>query len=150
MRMLERKPPVILPLLALAILTHLSNVEISATFFSISTSHLQQADPSNLPARFGRLRRAVNLTHWSSQAPDYSKTHLESHTTAQDIALIKTMGFDHVRLPIEPAPLLGGTPDPSILNSTYLRYVDTALDMILATDRKSTRLNSSHLVISYA
>ena len=133
MRVLKRTPPVILPLLALAILTHLSNVEISATVFSSSTLHLQQEKPLNLPARFGRLRRGVNLSHWFSQAPDYSQTHLETHTTAQDIALIKTMGFDHVRLPIEPAPLLGGTPDPSILNGTYLRYVDTALDMILAT-----------------
>jgi hypothetical protein len=43
------------------------------------------------------------------------------------------MGFDHVRFPIEPAPLLAETPDPSILNTTYLQYVDSALDMILAT-----------------
>jgi endoglucanase len=86
----------------------------------------------DLAARFGRLRRGVNLSHWFSQAANYSKTHLETHTTAQDIALIKSMGFDHVRFPIEPAPLLSETPDASILNTAYLQLVDTALDMILA------------------
>ena len=131
--MLKRKPLIILSLLALAILTHVSNVESSATIITGSRSHSQQEKPLNLAARFGRLRRGINLSHWFSQAPDYSKTHLETHTTAQDIALIKTMRFDHVRLPIEPGPLLGGTSDPSILNSTYLQYVDTAFDMILAT-----------------
>jgi aryl-phospho-beta-D-glucosidase BglC (GH1 family) len=78
------------------------------------------------------LRRGVNLSHWFSQASVYTKERLETHTTAQDIALIKSMGFDHVRFPIEPAPLLNDTPDPSVLNTTYLQYVDRALDMILA------------------
>src|SRR4029079_16017550 len=87
----------------------------------------------DLAARAAHLRRGVNLSHWFSQAANYSKTHLETHTTAQDIALIKSMGFDHVRFPIEPAPLLSNTPDPSILNTTYLGYIDSALDTILAT-----------------
>jgi aryl-phospho-beta-D-glucosidase BglC (GH1 family) len=78
------------------------------------------------------LRHGVNLSHWFSQSADYSRGHLDTHTTAQDIALIKSLGFDHVRFPIEPAPLMADTPDPSILNSNYLGYVDNALDMILA------------------
>jgi len=122
MRVLKPIQQSIILLLCLAILPHLS---IAAT--------TQQQKPSNLAARFGRLRRGINLSHWFSQAANYSKTHLETHTTAQDIALIKSMGFDHVRFPIEPAPLLAETPDPSILNTTYLQYVDSALDMILAT-----------------
>jgi len=83
--------------------------------------------------RLARLRHGINLSHWFSQSAgnDYSKAHLETHTTAQDIALIKAMGFDHVRFPIEPAPLLTQT-DPSRLNAEYLRHVDNALDMILA------------------
>lgn len=108
--------------LVVAILHHVSTV-----------STLAQEKPGGLAARAARLRRGVNLSHWFSQAANYSKTHLETHTTAQDIALIKSMGFNHVRFPIEPAPLLTDTPDPSILNATYLRYVDNALDMILAT-----------------
>ena len=121
-----RVPNVIQRLLTLfvfvAILPHVSNIATRA-----------QQKPVSLAARFGRLQHGINLSHWFSQAANYSKSHLDSHTTAQDLALIKSMGFDHVRFPIEPAPLLSDTPDPSILNTTYLGYVDTALDMILAT-----------------
>ncbi len=109
-------------LLLLAILPHVSTVASQTV-----------EKPVNLAARFGHLQRGINLSHWFSQAADYSKSRLDTHTTAQDIALIKSMGFDHVRFPIEPAPLLSDTPDPSILNTTYLGYIDSALDMILAT-----------------
>ena len=122
----------ITPLLFFAILPHLSNFATDAKIRRSSASPLQQQKQLDLAARFGRLRRGVNLSHWFSQAPNYSKTHLETHTTVQDIALIKSMGFDHVRFPLEPAPLLSETPDPSNLNAIYLRYVDNALDMILA------------------
>ncbi|HEX3249857.1 MAG TPA: cellulase family glycosylhydrolase [Pyrinomonadaceae bacterium] len=130
--MLKRTQRSILLLLTLAIVTHLSTVASGAAFFDSPARGLSQEKPLNLAARFARLRRGVNLSHWFSQAPNYTKERLETHTTAQDIALIKSMGFDHVRFPIEPAPLLSETPDPSILNSTYLQYVDRALDMILA------------------
>src|SRR5215813_5125345 len=125
MRVLKRTRRLITLLLAVAILHHVSTVSTPATTSA-------QEKPLDLAARAGHLRRGVNLSHWFSQAANYSKTHLETHTTAQDIALIKSMGFDHVRFPIEPAPLLADTPDPSILNTTYLQYVDRALDMILA------------------
>src|SRR6185369_3370144 len=127
MRVLNRTPRSIALVLTLAIVTHLSTVATGAAVFHSS----QQEKPLNLAARFGRLRRGVNLSHWFSQAPVYTKERLETHTTAADIALIKSMGFDHVRFPIEPAPLLSDTPDPSILNTTYLQYVDRALDIIL-------------------
>lgn len=113
-------------LLLAAILPHVSTIASQAIGQT-------EEKPVNLAARFARLRRGINLSHWFSQAADYSKSHLDTHTTAQDIALIKSMGFDHVRFPIEPAPLLSNTPDPSILNTTYLGYVDSALDTILAT-----------------
>src|SRR3954453_21589185 len=96
-------------LLCLAILPHVSTV-----------TGQQVEKQVNLAARFARLRRGINLSHWFSQAADYSKSHLDTHTTPADIALIKSMGFDHVRFPIDPAPLLSNTPDPSILNTTYL------------------------------
>jgi len=109
-----------------AIVPHVSTVSSQAAVH-------RGEKPVNLAARFGHLRRGINLSHWFSQAADYSKSHLDTHTTPADIALIKSMGFDHVRFPIEPAPLLSNTPDPSILNATYLGYVDSALDTILAT-----------------
>src|SRR6185295_941663 len=132
MRVLKPTPRSITLVLTLAIVTHLSTVATGATVLSGHGTSLAQEKPLNLAARFGRLRRGINLSHWFSQAPIYTKEHLEAHTTAADISLIKSMGFDHVRFPIEPAPLLADTPDPSILNRTYLQYVDRALDMILA------------------
>src|SRR5262245_22100280 len=131
MRVLKRTQRSIPLLLTLAIVTHLSTVTTGAMFFDSSARGLSQDKPLNLAARFARLRRGVNLSHWFSQAPNYTKERLETHTTAQDITLIKSMGFDHVRFPIEPAPLMSDTSDPSILNGTYLQYVDRALDMIL-------------------
>jgi endoglucanase len=85
-------------------------------------------------ARAGRLRRGVNLSHWFSQSPgrDYSENHLRTHTTARDIALIKEMGFDHVRFPVEPAPFFNEE-HPSDLNPEYMRLLDDALDMMLAS-----------------
>jgi aryl-phospho-beta-D-glucosidase BglC (GH1 family) len=41
------------------------------------------------------------------------------------------MGFDHVRLTLEPAPLFNGD-DPGNLKAEYLKYLDNALDLVLA------------------
>jgi aryl-phospho-beta-D-glucosidase BglC (GH1 family) len=85
-------------------------------------------------ARAARLRRGVNLSHWFSQSPggDYSEHHLLTHTTERDIAVIKSLGFDHVRFTFEPAPLFDEA-HPSDLNPDYLRRLDSALDMLLAS-----------------
>ncbi|HEY5991744.1 MAG TPA: glycoside hydrolase family 5 protein, partial [Candidatus Udaeobacter sp.] len=132
--MLKRMIPSIVAVMITAILPPLS---IGTTITRSKTkveALIEQQQMAPADARFSRLRRGINLSHWFSQSPgnDYSKTHLETHTTAEDIALIKAMGFDHVRFPIEPAPLFNAQ-DPSVLNATYLRYLDNALDMILQT-----------------
>jgi endoglucanase len=85
-------------------------------------------------SRVARLRRGINLSAWFAQSPrgDYSENHLKTHTTARDIALIKSLGFDHVRFTVEPAPFFDEA-HPSELNAEYLRRVDDALDMMLAS-----------------
>ena len=89
-----------------------------------------------LETRITRLRKGINLSHWFAQSPnnDYSKTRLDTHTTPQDIALIKKLGFDHVRFTLDPSPLFNEWDDPSKLRSEYLGYVDKALDTILGND----------------
>ncbi len=84
--------------------------------------------------RHARLRRGINLSHWFAQSPrrDYSETHLKTHTTERDIALIKSLGFDHVRFTVEPAPLIVEA-DAAQLKPEYLRQLDAALDMLLAS-----------------
>jgi aryl-phospho-beta-D-glucosidase BglC (GH1 family) len=116
----------------------LISISIIAVTSSILTPVSTAIVPEHLPvqsevpaSRLARLRNGINLSHWFAQSADYSKSHLESHTTAEDIALIKAIGFDHVRLTIEPAPLFNAE-DPSKLKDEYLKYLDNALDIILA------------------
>lgn len=86
---------------------------------------------STVPAsRLARVRRGVNLSHWFAQSRDYSEKHLREHTNARDVELIKSLGFDHVRFTVEPAPLFDET-RPAELNQAYLRHLDGALDMLL-------------------
>lgn len=94
-----------------------------------------QTNSSQVAAqRASHLRHGINLSEWFAQVYDasgYSKEHFETWTTAEDIGLIKSMGFDHVRLSVNPQPmLLHGhgfeiAPEP-------LASLDAAIKMILA------------------
>ena len=93
--------------------------------------------PNGVPERrLARLRRGINTSHWFAQvvAPrGYTKEHFESHTTAEDLALIKSLGFDHLRLSVDPWPMLvPGQADR--IPAEYLGYLDRAVEMILAQD----------------
>jgi len=83
--------------------------------------------------RLAHLRHGVNLSGWFAQVSDpkgYSKEHFISHTTARDLALIKAMGFDHVRLSINPQPMFReGHADE--LPTEYLAYLDEAVKQVL-------------------
>jgi endoglucanase len=99
---------------------------------SSQTSSGQTVSP--LPAqRLSHLRRGINLSEWFAQVYDpkgYSKEHLQSWTTVDDIVLIQKMGFDHVRLSIDPAPMFRhGHADE--IPADYLGYLDSAVKMIL-------------------
>jgi aryl-phospho-beta-D-glucosidase BglC (GH1 family) len=56
--------------------------------------------------RAAHLRRGINLSMWYAQAQDYSADRLASYTTAADFQLVHDLGFDHVRLSINPVPLI--------------------------------------------
>lgn len=60
---------------------------------------------TNSPAwkRVGHLRHGINASEWLAQSHDYSPQRLRSYTTLDDIAKMHAMGFDHVRLSIDPA-----------------------------------------------
>jgi endoglucanase len=81
------------------------------------------------PERLATLRRGVNLSHWFAQANEYTPEHLASHTTGRDLALIKSAGFDHVRLSIEPAPLIDAGAHER-LSAAYLQHLDGAIRRI--------------------
>jgi hypothetical protein len=71
-------------------------------FFVVQAGYGQSNSESGIAQRHAQhLRHGINLSEWFAQVYDqkgYTKEHFETWTTAQDIALIKAMGFDHVRL----------------------------------------------------
>ena len=82
--------------------------------------------------RAEHLRRGINLSHWFAQSIDgtYAKAHFDTYDTAQDMALIKQMGFDDVRFTLNPAPMFRqGQADR--IPADYLAMVDAAVKMIL-------------------
>jgi len=91
------------------------------------------AQLSSVPAaRLAHIRHGINLSEWFAQVYDprgYTKEHFQTWTTAADIALIKSMGFDHVRLSVNPQPIM----DAGRRGATaeYFGYLDTAMKMIL-------------------
>ncbi len=90
-----------------------------------------QAQPDSIAAQRARLlHRGVNASMWFAQAKDYSPDRLRSYTTADDMALMYTMGFDHVRLSVDGDELLRGAP-ANALNATFLSELDFAVHTML-------------------
>jgi len=83
--------------------------------------------------RAQHLRRGINVSHWFSQsAKDYSAHHTATWTDDSDIALIARMGFDNIRLSIDPTPLEQPPLDNEGLNADFTGRLDHALDTMLA------------------
>jgi len=62
------------------------------------------------PAEAPRLRRGVNLSHWYAQWGTYDEKRLAEYLTPKDVALIASMGFDHVRMTLDPITVFTATP----------------------------------------
>src|SRR5438477_4498293 len=70
-------------------------------FSSVAVS--QNPASSSAWRRSQRLRHGINASEWFAQSTDYSLQRLSTYTTLDDIALMRRLGFDHVRLSIDPA-----------------------------------------------
>ena len=100
-------------------------------FFAIPT--LAQSSSSLAARRAAHLRHGINLSEWFAQVYDpkgYTKEHLVGWVTPDDIALIKSVGFDHVRLSVNPEPMMRHNMADH-LPPEYLGYLDGAVKMIL-------------------
>jgi endoglucanase len=87
--------------------------------------------------RAAHLRRGINLSSWYAEAPDYTPERLSTYTTPDDFRLIKSLGFDHVRLSINPEPLIAettGLPEARVvtLDPVALARLDKSIDDITA------------------
>jgi len=97
-------------------------------------SHANVSSEANTArTRAEHLRHGINLSEWFAQVYDprgYTKEHFQAWNTAQDMALIKTLGFDHVRLSINPRPMFRAQ-QADELPAEYLSQLDAAVKMIL-------------------
>ena len=105
------------------------------TILLVSIISLGQTAPTaSVPAsRLAHLRHGINLSEWFAQVYDprgYTQEHFESWTTASDIALIKSAGFDHVRLSVNPEPMMDASHRQGGWEE-YFGYLDSAMKMIL-------------------
>jgi endoglucanase len=76
-------------------------------------------------ARAKHLRRGINLSMWYAQATDYSAERLASYTTPADFKLIRDLGFDHVRLSINPEPLIADATTGALRGDAMARLDET-------------------------
>jgi endoglucanase len=111
-----------------------SAILAAVLLFTAAGLFAQTAPDSGLAQRrAAHLRHGINLSEWFAQVYDqkgYTKEHFETWTTAQDIALIKAMGFDHVRVSVNPQPMFRRKQADQIPED-YLGYLDAAVKMIL-------------------
>ncbi len=90
-------------------------------------------EPSQAFRRVKQLQRGINLSHWFAQVygtEGYTKEHFDNYDTAADMAMIRLMGFDHVRFTLNCEPMFRqGQADR--IPADYLTMVDGAVKMIL-------------------
>ncbi len=83
----------------------------------------QSVKPNYLPNPAGfEIRKGVNLSHWLSQTTQWSPK--DKFITREDIKLIKSFGFDHIRLPIDEQELWNE--DGTVIKET-LQHVKNCL-----------------------
>lgn len=82
--------------------------------------------------RAQHLRRGINSSAWFAQMGGYPAAHLNNFIDAQDIALMARMGFDHVRVAVDPIPLEAALSSNPGANADYLAHLDRAVDTILS------------------
>jgi len=83
-------------------------------------------------ARVQHLKHGINASEWFAQsASDYSAARTNRYTDAGDIALMARLGFDNVRLSIDPVPLEQAPLDKTASTPTFLA-ADKIVDTVLA------------------
>jgi aryl-phospho-beta-D-glucosidase BglC (GH1 family) len=97
-----------------------------------------QAQTSLAFQRAEHLRRGINLSGWYAQTKDFSAARMDSYTTPADFQTIKGLGFDHVRLSIDPEPLIAEAQSGALrkepmarLDKTVKQITDAGLNVVL-------------------
>lgn len=80
---------------------------LTSVILLVCTFMMQGMSQAEAPGNKG-FQRGINLSHWYSQMPLDSTTlnRLHTHITTKDLKLIRSLGMDHVRFPVDPYVLL--------------------------------------------
>ncbi len=112
---------------------------IATIFLAFATIAAQAQQGTSLAfQRAQHLRRGINLSGLYEQTHDVSAARLDAYNTPADFALIKSLGFDHVRLPIDPQNLIAdstsGSLNPDVLarlDKTVAALTSAGLNVVL-------------------
>jgi endoglucanase len=113
-------------------------ISLAFLFLAIAADGQIQSASAVPAPRLEHIRHGINLSEWFAQVWDpkgYTKEHFQSWNTAADIALIKSLGFDHIRLSVNPQPLMDALQRQDAggqdAGAEYFGYLDSAVKMIL-------------------
>lgn len=102
-------------------------VFLAVAFLAVSQALLAQ----NLAfERAATLQHGINLSGWFASSGDLSMQHFEKYTNASDLKAIHAMGFDFVRLGIDPS-LIERHGETGIANPAALAQLDDAVHEVL-------------------
>src|SRR5258707_13464031 len=77
------------------------------------------------------IRHGINGSEWFAQSNDYSLGRLKTYTTDDDIVIMHKLGFDHMRLSLDPAIFGCWGPWSKCERVQFLHHV---VDLALAND----------------
>ena len=79
--------------------------------------------------RASHLQRGVNLSGFYAQTRDYSAARLDAYMSVTDMHALKAVGFDHVRLSIDPEPLIR-EPQTGTLRQAPMAQLDRTVQQL--------------------
>jgi aryl-phospho-beta-D-glucosidase BglC (GH1 family) len=113
---------------------------ITIGLLGLATACGAKAQQGATPAfqRAEHLRRGVNLSGWYAQSRDFSAARMDAYMSVADMQQLKALGFDHVRLSIDPEPLIAEAQTGRLreapmarLDKTVGQLLDAGLNVIL-------------------
>lgn len=101
---------------------------LMVTFLACSQALLAQTVAFE---RAATLRHGINLSGWFAGSGDLSLQHFETYTTDSDLKAIHAMGFDFVRLGVDPS-LIERHGETAVANPAALAHLDSAVREAMA------------------
>jgi endoglucanase len=100
-------------------------------FIGLTLPACAQTGTSLAFQRAAHLRHGINLSGWYAQTHDFSPTRMDAYMSSSDMQQLKALGFDHVRLSIDPEPLIA-EPQTGALKPNAIARLDKTVAQLTA------------------